>query len=155
MPSFSPEKFAYISLPNPSAYHAYNTGVLQLLDEGAIQLLKERGGGGGEVSGVSILAAVGELQFEVVLRRLKDEYGVEATLEHMASFCIARWAASWEAVDRADEEGKLFNVRVVQDRWGRPVLLFRNEWKAKDLEKEEGAGLRLQKYSLPPMVGGK
>ena len=45
-------------------------GLTELLDEGAVQLLRERddsggsaGGGGG--GGASILAAVGQLQFEV------------------------------------------------------------------------------------------
>ena len=37
----------------------------------------------------------------------------------------------WEAVEKADAEGKLFGVYVVKDRWNRPVLLFKNPWKVR------------------------
>ena len=61
------------------------------------------------------------------------------------SYNIARWAeGGWEAVDKAKQDGKLFGCFEAQDRWGRPVLLFRNEWKAaqlKDTEEEHGLGL--------------
>ena len=42
------------------------------------------------------------------------------------------------------QDGKLFGCYEAQDRWGRPVLLFRNEWKVtqlKDTEEEHGLGL--------------
>jgi len=35
------------------------------------------------------------------------------------------------------------------DRWGRPVVLFRNEWKADSLVVDE-VELDLRSYSLPP-----
>jgi peptide chain release factor 3 len=41
----------------------------------------------------------------------------------------ARWSTSWEAVDAAEAEGKLFGIFQAKDRFERPVLLFRNEWK--------------------------
>ena len=37
-----------------------------------------------------ILAAVGQLQFEVVQYRMKDEYGVETTMDPL-QYTIARW----------------------------------------------------------------
>ena len=98
-----------------------------------------------------ILAAVGQLQFEVVQARLKDEYGVESVLEPIG-FTLARWAdAGWEAVDKADKDGKLFGTMIVQDRWKRPVLLFRNDWKAAGVAEEEGY-LELKPWSKPPSV---
>ena len=148
IPSFSPEKFAYITNPNPSSYKSFSKGISQLLDEGAIQMLRQRGDDGG---GPIILAAVGQLQFEVVLARLKDEYGVEAKLDPI-SYNLARWAeGGWDAVDAADGDGKLFGTLVVQDRWERPVLLFRNDWKARDIENEV-KGLMLKPHSLPPQI---
>ncbi|GMI29266.1 hypothetical protein TrCOL_g13667 [Triparma columacea] len=148
IPAFSPEKFAYITNPNPSTYKSYSKGLDQLLDEGAIQMLRQRGDDGG---GPIILAAVGQLQFEVVLARLLDEYKVEAKLEPI-SYSIARWAeGGWGAVDSADADGKLFGTLIVQDRWGRPVVLFRNDWKARDVEEEEKE-LGLKPYSLPPQI---
>mgnify|MGYP006147916237 CR=1 FL=1 len=38
---------------------------------------------------------------------------------------------------------------IVMDRWGRPVVLFRNEWKADSLVVDE-VELDLRSYSLPP-----
>jgi peptide chain release factor 3 len=47
IPSFSPEKFAYIRSPNPSDYKSFRKGLDQLLDEGAIQALRQRNDDGG------------------------------------------------------------------------------------------------------------
>lgn len=146
IPSFSPEKFAYIRNPNPSTYKSFQKGIDQLLDEGAVQALRQRNDDGG---GPLILAAVGQLQFEVVQARLENEYGVESQLEPMG-YTMARWAdGGWDAVDKADKDGKLFGTMVVQDRWARPVLLFRNDWKAQAVGEEEKY-LELIPWSKPP-----
>ena len=146
IPSFSPEKFAYIRSPNPSDYKSFRKGIDQLLDEGAVQALRQRNDDGG---GPLMLAAVGQLQFEVVQARLQNEYSVESILEPL-SYSLARWVdGGWEAVDKADANGKLFGIMVVQDRWKRPVLLFRNDWKAASLAEEE-AYLELKPWSQPP-----
>jgi peptide chain release factor 3 len=148
IPSFSPEKFAYIRAPNPSDYKAFRKGIDQLLDEGAIQALRQRNDDGG---GPLLLAAVGQLQFEVVQARLKNEYNVESLLEPL-SYSLARWVdGGWDAVDKADADGKLFGIMVVQDRWQRPVLLFRNDWKAASLAEEEKY-LELKPWSKPPLI---
>ena len=148
IPSFSPEKFAYIRSPNPSDYKAFRKGIDQLLDEGAIQALRQRNDDGG---GPLLLAAVGQLQFEVVQARLKNEYNVESLLEPL-SYTLARWVdGGWDAVDKADADGKLFGIMVVQDRWKRPVLLFRNDWKAASLAEEEKY-LELKPWSKPPLI---
>lgn len=132
--------------PNPSTYKAFQKGIDQLLDEGAIQALRQRNDEGG---GPLILAAVGQLQFEVVQARLEGEYGVESRLEEI-SYTLARWAdGGWDAVDKADADGKLFGSMIVQDRWKRPVLLFRNDWKAQAVSDEEKY-LDLQPWSKPP-----
>lgn len=146
IPSFSPEKFSYIRSPNPSDYKSFRKGIDQLLDEGAVQALRQRNDDGG---GPLLLAAVGQLQFEVVQARLQGEYGVESIMEPLG-YSLARWAdAGWDAVDKADADGKLFGTMIVQDRWKRPVLLFRNDWKAAALAEEEKY-LDLQPWSSPP-----
>jgi peptide chain release factor 3 len=148
IPSFSPEKFAYIRAPNPSDYKSFRKGIDQLLDEGAVQALRQRNDDGG---GPLMLAAVGQLQFEVVQARLKQEYNVESIMEPIG-YTIARWAdAGWEAVDKADKDGKLFGIMIVQDRWKRPVLLFRNDWKASSVAEEE-IYLKLKPWSQPPIM---
>ena len=148
IPSFSPEKFAYIRAPNPSDYKSFRKGIDQLLDEGAVQALRQRNDDGG---GPLMLAAVGQLQFEVVQARLKQEYNVESIMEPIG-YTIARWAdAGWDAVDKADKDGKLFGIMIVQDRWKRPVLLFRNDWKASSVAEEEKY-LQLKPWSQPPIM---
>ena len=102
---------------------------------------------------LQMLAAVGQLQFEIVQSRLQTEYGVESIMEPL-SYTLARWAdGGWEAVDKADAAGKLFGILIVQDRWKRPVLLFRNEWKAGSLAEEEKY-LELKPWSQPPDFEG-
>jgi peptide chain release factor 3 len=146
IPSFSPEKFAYIRNPNPSTYKKFQKGLSELLDEGAVQMLRERGDEG---MSSPILAAVGQLQFEVVEYRLLHEYGVDCKMEPL-SYSSARWVGGgWEAIERADADGKLFGVYVVQDRWNRPVLLFRNPWKVTQLSDEAGY-LNLVPWAMPP-----
>lgn len=146
IPSFSPEKFCYIRNPNPSTYKSFQKGIDQLLMEGAVQALRQRNDDGG---GPLILAAVGQLQFEVVQARLESEYGVQSIMEPIG-FTLARWAeGGWDTVDKADKDGKLFGTMIVQDRWKRPVLLFRNDWKAQGLADEE-KDLKLMPWSKPP-----
>lgn len=146
IPSFSPEVFAYIRNPNPSTYKKFQKGIAELLDEGAVQMLRERFDDG---NGVPILAAVGQLQFEVVQYRLEAEYGVESRLEEL-SYTQARWVGGgWAAVEKAEADGKLFGVMIVQDRWKRPVLLFRNPWKVTQLVSEADF-LDMQPWAMPP-----
>lgn len=148
IPSFSPEKFAYIRSPNPSDYKSFRKGIDQLLDEGAVQALRQRNDDGG---GPLMLAAVGQLQFEVVQARLKNEYNVESIMEPL-NYSLARWVdGGWEAVEKADADGKLFGIMICQDRWGRPVLLFRNDWKAASVAEEEKY-LDLKPWSTPPII---
>ena len=124
IPMFSPELFAYLRLEDPGARKAFAKGVEQLLSEGCVQVLRTRD----DLVGAQapILAAVGELQFDVVLERLKSEYGVKARLDRMP-YTAARWVkeGGWEAVEAA---GDLFGVEAVADVYGRPVLLFKNAW---------------------------
>lgn len=96
-----------------------------------------------------ILAAVGQLQFEVVQFRLQNEYGVETLLDPLP-YSVARWVeGGWEALQKV---GRLFNTVAVKDSWGRPVLLFRNEWNCQQVEGEHPE-LKLKKVA--PVVSGQ
>jgi peptide chain release factor 3 len=78
-----------------------------------------------------ILAAVGQLQFEVAQYRLQSEYSVETMLESMP-YSVARWVEDgWDALEAV---GRLFNTMVVKDSWNRPVLLFKNQWNLNQVE---------------------
>lgn len=54
-------------------------------------------------------------------------------------------------MDKANAAGKLFGTHIAKDRWGRPVLLFRNEWKVVQLRDEDN-GLGLVPCSLAPDI---
>lgn len=66
------------------------------------------------------------------------------------TFTAARWSgAGWDAVDKADAEGKIFGAMQCKDRWGRPVLLFRNEWKIQSVV-DEAPYLELVGWMMAP-----
>ena len=126
IPCFSPEMFAYLKNPNPSKFKQFQKGVEQLREEGAIQIVYSKD----DFRRDPILAAVGQLQFDVVQFRLTNEYGVETQLEPLP-YRVARWVmGGWDVVE---EMGRLFNTTVVKDIWERPVLLFKNEWNVQQL----------------------
>ena len=153
IPSFSPEVFARCLCPSPSKAKNFNKGLGQLIEEGAVQMLRERGEEAG--GGVPVLAAVGALQLEVVQSRMSLEYGVDVTFERV-SFTGARWALSgWDAVDEAIDDNKLLNVRTLSDTYGRPVLLFPSEWRLNSICEELGDTLKLRPHALAPDIEQK
>ncbi|MDF0552798.1 peptide chain release factor 3 [Kamptonema sp. UHCC 0994] len=144
IPCFSPELFAYLRNPNPSKFKQFRKGVSELQEEGAVQIMYSAD----EAKRDPILAAVGQLQFEVVQFRMQNEYGVESTLE-LLPFTVARWVdGGWDALQKV---GRLFNTVTVKDGWGRPVLLFRNEWNCQQVE---GDHPELKLNKIAPVVSG-
>jgi peptide chain release factor 3 len=144
IPSFSPELFAYLRNADPTQYKNFNKGVAELQEEGAVQILHSTD----ESKREPILAAVGQLQFEVVQFRLAQEYGAETRWEPLP-FTVARWVTGgWDALEKA---GRLFNTVVVKDRWERPVLLFKNQWNVEQVMSDRPE-LELSPIGLPPAV---
>ena len=145
IPMFSPELFAYLKNPNPSKFKQFRKGVSELREEGAVQIMYSVD----EAKRDPILAAVGQLQFEVVQFRLQNEYGVETLLEPLP-YSVARWVESgWDTLKQV---GRLFNTVTVKDSWGRPVLLFKNEWNCQQVE---GDHPELNLKSVAPVVSGQ
>ena len=87
LPFFAPELFQAVELANPMKSKQLQAGLMQLGEEGAIQVFKP------EVGGAMLLGAVGQLQFEVVQHRLKAEYGVDVRLMP-SRYTGARWITS-------------------------------------------------------------
>ena len=144
IPCFSPELFAYLKNPNPSKFKQFHKGVTELREEGAIQIMYSKD----ESKRDPILAAVGQLQLEVVQYRMENEYGVETRLE-MLPYKVARWVTGgWEALEKA---GRLFNTITVKDIWERPVLLFKNQW---NLQQVEGDHPELELSAIAPVGVG-
>jgi peptide chain release factor 3 len=145
IPCFSPEIFAYLKNPNPSKYKQFQKGVSELREEGAVQIMFSAD----ESKRDPILAAVGQLQLEVVQYRLQNEYNVDTRLEPLP-FSVARWVdGGWEALEKV---GRLFNTVTVKDSWDRPVLLFRNEWNCQQTEADHP---ELKLSTTAPVVSGK
>jgi len=144
IPCFSPEIFSWLRNPNPSAFKNFRKGVNELREEGAVQILYDTD----ESKRDPILAAVGQLQLEVVQHRLENEYGVATRLEPLG-FQVARWVTGgWQELEKV---GRIFNCKTVRDAWNRPVLLFKNEWNLNQL-REEHPDFALS--AVAPVVSG-
>jgi peptide chain release factor 3 len=144
IPCFSPEIFAWLRNPNPSAFKSFRKGVNELREEGAVQILYDTD----ESKRDPILAAVGQLQLEVVQYRLENEYGVQTRLEPLG-FSVARWVVGgWPELEKV---GRIFNCKTVRDAWNRPVLLFKNDWNLNQLRDDHPA---LELSAVAPVVSG-
>ena len=83
IPYFSPELFRAARLRDPLKSKQLQKGLQELGEEGAIQVFELEGG-------QMLLGAIGQLQFEVVAQRLKDEYKVDAIFDNV-DIHTARW----------------------------------------------------------------
>ncbi|WP_068759976.1 peptide chain release factor 3, partial [Oleiphilus sp. HI0128] len=86
IPNFAPELFRRIRLKDPLKMKQLNKGLIQLSEEGAVQVFRPL------KSNDLIVGAVGVLQFDVVVHRLKAEYKVDAMYEPI-SVATARWVS--------------------------------------------------------------
>jgi peptide chain release factor 3 len=91
LPFFAPEIFKLVESADPLRSKQLRTGLMQLGEEGAIQVFRPMAGG------IMLLGAFGQLQFEVVAHRLKSEYGAEVRLLP-ARYSLARWVSSSDPV---------------------------------------------------------
>lgn len=117
LPQFQPEVFAKIAPTDVSKRKAFDKGVQQLAEEGAIQVLKSD-----EKFSDAIYAVVGKLQFEVMQYRLKDEYNVETRLAPLPYQCSA-----WIIGDLSTYYKPLDSI-VVRDRENKAMALFNTQW---------------------------
>ncbi|WP_339721434.1 peptide chain release factor 3 [uncultured Paraglaciecola sp.] len=87
IPNFAPELFKRIRLKDPLKQKQLQKGLIQLSEEGAVQVFRPL------QNNDLIVGAVGVLQFDVVVARLKGEYNVEAMYEHINVY-TAQWVTS-------------------------------------------------------------
>ena len=87
IPNFAPELFRRIHLNDPLKQKQLLKGLMQLSEEGAVQVFRPI------INNDLIVGAVGVLQFDVVVSRLKHEYNVDAKYESVA-VTTARWLSS-------------------------------------------------------------
>ncbi len=86
IPYFAPEMFRRVVLKDPLKSKQLLKGVTQLAEEGATQVFRPLR------NNDLILGAVGALQFDVAVHRLKGEYGVDAIVEPVG-VASARWVS--------------------------------------------------------------
>lgn len=118
IPTFAPEHFRVARSLDTARSKQFRRGIAQLDQEGVIQALHTHEGGERE----PILAAVGELQFEVALHRLENEFGAEPQFDP-APYRLAR---------RTDSEGRDVlsgrrGVAIANRTDGTPLALFTSQ----------------------------
>ncbi|MCP8618112.1 peptide chain release factor 3 [Salirhabdus salicampi] len=118
LPQFPPEHFAKVRPKNALRHKQYVKGIQQLAQEGAIQVYRT------PKFEDTILGAVGQLQFEVFIYRMKAEYGVDLEMERL-SYQLARWVKEGEIPEKAYYSS---TSMLVHDYVKRQVLLFKNEF---------------------------
>ena len=115
IPSFSPEIFKEIQNDDPMKTKQLEKGLSQLTDEGVAQLFVMQPGNR------KIVGTVGELQFEVIQYRLKQEYG--ATCSFLSrNFFKACWMTSTHD-QKLEDFIKRKSTNVAYDKDNKPVFL--------------------------------
>jgi peptide chain release factor 3 len=140
IPSFAPEHFAVVRGKDAGKQKQFRRGIEQLDTEGVVQVLAS------DLRGdqAPVLAAVGPLQFDVVLHRLEFEFGARAELDHL-DYTLAR---------RTDAEGAraLAGQRAVEvltrRHDGAVLALFSDKWRLGQVQREYPGIL------LEPLIAG-
>lgn len=142
LPFFAPELFRAVEVADPLRVKQLRAGLMELGEEGAIQVFRLDAGG------AMLLGAIGVLQFEVVAHRLRSEYGVEARLSP-ARFKYARWVDS----DDAEELERFIDAnthRIGRDVADAPAFLA-SSFSELTIAQERWPGIRF--YALREHAG--
>jgi len=121
VPNFAPELFRRIRLNDPMKRKQLHKGLVQLSEEGAVQVFKTNLGGD------YILGAVGVLQFDVTVERLKAEYKVDAAYVS-TDFQVARWVTC-DDDKKLTEFTRSFDANLAEDGDGFLTYLAPSMWK--------------------------
>ena len=140
IPSFAPEHFAVVRGKEAGKQKQFRRGIEQLDTEGVVQVLAS------DLRGdqAPVLAAVGPLQFDVVLHRLEHEFGARAELDHL-DYTLAR---------RTDADGvrALAGQRAVEvltrRHAGAILALFSDKWRLGQIKREH------PDIMLEPLIAG-
>ncbi|MGX8793093.1 peptide chain release factor 3 [Oceanobacillus sp. M60] len=117
LPQFPPEIFKKVMAKNALKSKQFRKGIEQLVQEGAIQLFRDK------LTDSFILGAVGELQYQVFTYRMENEYNAQVIMEPIGER-IPRWLNPEQADASLFDSGNL----LVRDRHDQPLVLFRNEF---------------------------
>ena len=136
IPEFTPECFAYLHNPHTGNAKKFNLGLEQLLREGVARRYEPIG----STQKIALLAAVGPLQFEVMVYRLENEYGAESRVEN-ANWTISRWwrfktpegqepgpAPTRDTLEEEQYPETHDGSRLAWDDRGRAIVLFTEQF---------------------------
>ena len=123
LPQFPPEYFATLRCLDTARRKQFGRGMEQLIEEGAIQYFTRPDATRRD----PILAAVGELQFDVVRFRLQTEYNTDTAVDFLP-YVLARWITG-SPEDLANLHIPYTAARVI-DRLGNHAVLFHSKWDA-------------------------
>jgi len=121
IPNFAPDHFRRVRLKNPLKSKQLLKGLTQLAEEGTVQFFRPLSGND------YILGAVGVLQFDVTMARLKNEYGVDADYEPV-TFAAARWVTCEDNKQLAAFE-KAKYANLANDSQGNLTYLAASLWR--------------------------
>ena len=136
IPTFAPECFALVEQVDSLKRKPFAKGMNQIAQEGAIRIFFEPNAGMERV----YVGVVGQLQFDVLESRMKNEYGVSYKQQPLPFQLIKRIP---ESVDPA--KLYLYEVKWVRDVRGVNYLLFSSEWSLR-YTLEHNEGLVLEEY---------
>src|SRR5271166_5335582 len=140
IPSFAPEHFAVVRGKEAGKQKQFRRGIEQLDTEGVVQVLSS------DLRGdqAPVLAAVGPLQYDVVLHRLEHEFGARAELDHL-DYSMARRTDADGARALAGQRA----VEVLTRRHdGALLALFSDKWRLAQVQREHPGIL------LEPLIAG-
>ena len=125
VPRFPAEHFGRVRLKD-TRFKQFDEGLRQLEEEGLMQVFYVTTGRREPIIGV-----VGALQFDVIVSRLRTEYGVVAEVDPVTYSC-ARWV-----VDPAQTTSSLVGqYTLAVDRQERRVLLFASDWELQYFQRQ-------------------
>jgi peptide chain release factor 3 len=143
IPSFAPELFASIRVRDTGRFKQFRSGIKQLDEEGVVQVLRDPDLG----DQAPMLAAVGQMQFEVATHRLEHEFGAPVELTPNA-YKVAR------VTDEASAPAlrAMSGVRVLQRADGAWLALFESPYWLARVEADQPE-LRLDRLVAEGLAG--
>lgn len=123
IPSFSPEIFKEVLNKDPMKSKQLDKGLQQLTEEGVAQLFSQ------QMGNKKIIGTVGELQFEVIQYRLKNEYGASCEFKPM-NFYKACWMTT-DNQNQLEEFVRIKQMEIAIDKDGNHVFLAPSAWMLK------------------------
>jgi peptide chain release factor 3 len=140
IPSFAPEHFAVVRCKDAGKYKQFRRGIGQLDTEGVVQVLSS------DLRGdqAPVLAAVGPLQFDVVLHRLEREFGARCELDRL-DYSLARLTSADGAASLSGTRGCEVLTRRLD---GVLLALFSDKWRLNAIQRDHPS------VTLDPLLAG-